>query len=106
MLRVLLGTNIHDVVTDSKRKVMFSQACVILFIIGLMATHSLLVLFTVRSVCILLEWFLVFRFFLFREVHCLVITVLRLRVQCIITVNSLDSGHVVPGKKLVLTWSF
>ena len=60
MLSVLLGTNIQE-------KVVFSQACVILLLIGLMATHSLFVLFTVQSVCILLECFLVFRFFLFRE---------------------------------------
>ena len=38
---------------------MFSQACVILCTIGLMATRSLFVLVTARSVCILLECFLV-----------------------------------------------
>ena len=38
---------------------MFSQASLILFTISLMATRSLLVLVTVRSVCILLECFLV-----------------------------------------------
>ena len=40
--------------------VMFSQASVILSTIGLIATRSLLILVTVRLVCILLECFLVF----------------------------------------------
>ena len=40
-------------------KVMFSQACVILLTIGLMATRSLLLFVNARSVCILLECFLV-----------------------------------------------
>ena len=40
-------------------KVMFSHASVILFTIGLMATLSLLILVTARSVRILLECFLV-----------------------------------------------
>ena len=48
-------------ITDPQGKVMFSEACVILFTIGLMATWSLLILVTVRSVRILLECFLVSR---------------------------------------------
>ena len=43
-------------------KVMFSQASVILSTIGLMDTRSLLILVTARSVCILLECFLVMKF--------------------------------------------
>ena len=40
-------------------KVMLSEVCVILFIIGLMATRSLLILVMARSVHILLDCFLV-----------------------------------------------
>ena len=46
-------------------KVMFSQACVILFTIGLMTTRSLLILVMVWSVRILLECFLVLMCFHF-----------------------------------------
>ena len=44
-------------------KVMFSEACVILFTIGLMATLSLLILFMVWLVRILLECFLVYDYY-------------------------------------------
>ena len=53
----------------SKGNVMFSQACVILFTIGLTATRSLLILVTTQLANILLECFLVFSIFKVQNVR-------------------------------------
>ena len=48
-----------SVITDHKGQEMFSQTCVILFTIGLVATRSMLIFVSARSVRIQLECFLV-----------------------------------------------